>query len=334
MAHLTAVQSQDYAGAKWSLGQRVRDATDASIDRAFNEGRFLRTHLLRPTWHFVRPDDIRWLLALTAPHVRRLNGYQERKLGLDSRILGRTNRIIERALSGGRHQTREQLGERFAAEGIVAAGTRLAYIMMHAELTALVASGPLAGKQQTYALLDERAPQQQVPYRDEMLGMLARRFFASHGPATVHHLAWWSGLTLRDSRVGLAEVQSEFPHEHVDGKDWYGFASREPRANVLDRSFLIPEYDEVLTGWRDLAVADHPRHRRGWKDFFFRPVIVDGARAGTWRRSLTNDALLVETNLFTRLGRDATQKVTRAAASLGEFLGAPATLAHWSGRRA
>lgn len=333
VAHLTAVQSQDYAGAKWSLGQRVKGATDASIDRAFNEGRFLRTHVLRPTWHFVLPDDIRWLLALTAPHIHRLNSYQERKLELDARILSRTGRIIERALAGGHFLTRDQLAARLEAEGIVASGTRLAYVMMHAELTALVASGPLAGKQQTYALLDERAPFRKVPPRDEMLGMLARRFFASHGPATVRHLAWWSGLSLRDSRAGLAGVAAEFEHERIEGKDWHGFTGREPRAGALEGAFLIPEYDEVLTGWRDLGVADHARTKRGWKDFFLRPIVLDGARAGTWRRSIVKDRVLVEANLFTRLGRDAERKVGRAATRLGEFLRVPAKLARWDGRK-
>src|SRR5436190_19067306 len=67
---LGAVQAQDYAGAKWALGLRMRSATDAFVERALDAGKILRTHVLRPTWHFVTPADIRWMLALTAPRVK------------------------------------------------------------------------------------------------------------------------------------------------------------------------------------------------------------------------------------------------------------------------
>ena len=70
VAHLGAVQAQDYPAAKWALAQRLHGATDASLDAAFNAGAILRTHVLRPTWHFVAPADIRWLLALTAPRIK------------------------------------------------------------------------------------------------------------------------------------------------------------------------------------------------------------------------------------------------------------------------
>jgi hypothetical protein len=169
---LVAVQAQDYAGAKWSLGQRARNLTDDGVDAAFNAGRILRTHVLRPTWHFVLPGDIRSLLALTAPRVNAANAYMYRKLELDERTLMKTQDVIGAALGGGRHLTRRQLAEVLRTNGIEASGQRLAYIVMRAELDALVCSGPRNRKQFTYALHDARPPPARALERDEALGGL------------------------------------------------------------------------------------------------------------------------------------------------------------------
>jgi len=143
VGRLVAVQAQDFAGAKWALGLRLRNARDEDIEQAFNEGSILRTHMLRPTWHFVTPADIRWLLRLSAPRVHAANATQYRKLGLDQEPLNRSNDVIAKALQDG-----------IIAEG----GQSMGYIMMRAELDGIVCSGPRRGKQFTYMLLDERAP--------------------------------------------------------------------------------------------------------------------------------------------------------------------------------
>ena len=286
-----------------------------------------------PLWQVRNGDKVLWIFGLLSPLPPQLELDTTR---IDALARARGLRIAyPRIVDGERMLAFHEvaIAELVPAKFGLREPTPQAPLVELAELTALVASGPLAGKQQTYALLDERAPFRKVPPRDEMLGMLARRFFASHGPATVRHFAWWSGLSLRDSRAGLAGDAAEFEHERIEGKDWHGFTGREPRAGALEGAFLIPEYDEVLTGWRDLGVADHARTKRGWKDFFLRPIVLDGARAGTWRRSIVKDRVLVEANLFTRLGRDAERKVGRAATRLGEFLRVPAKLARWDGRK-
>src|SRR5688500_17336916 len=98
---LGAVQSQEYPAAKWALAVRMSGTTrDEEIERAFDEGKILRTHVLRPTWHFVNPTDIRWMLELTATLVQRRVASYYRRNGLDQRTLARATRTIERALDG------------------------------------------------------------------------------------------------------------------------------------------------------------------------------------------------------------------------------------------
>ncbi|MBA2457948.1 MAG: winged helix DNA-binding domain-containing protein, partial [Gemmatimonadales bacterium] len=197
---LGAVQSQDYPGAKWSLGQRVRNGTDAAVDEAFSSGRILRTHILRPTWHFVAPDDIRWMLQLSAPRVQALNAHRYRQLELDQALLRRSAALFARALESGNHLTRTELAAVLSRGRIAAAGARLAHAVMHAELEGVICSGALRGKRHTYALLEERASLARILARDEAVAELTHRFFSGHGPATPAHCAWWSGLRAADVR--------------------------------------------------------------------------------------------------------------------------------------
>ena len=115
---LVAVQAQDYAGAKWALGLRMQGATDADIDTAFADGSILRTHLMRPTWHFVSPRDIRWMLALTAPRVHLANAFYYHKLGLDSAIFKHSNTVLVEELRNGNQLTRNELSAVLQDAGI------------------------------------------------------------------------------------------------------------------------------------------------------------------------------------------------------------------------
>ena len=221
---LGAVQSQDYPAAKWGLAQRTRGATSAQIDRLFDEGHILRTHVLRPTWHFVAPEDLRWLLALTGPRVHAANSHYY----LDAALFRRGHAAVTRALRGGVHLTRTELAAVYRDAGIEASGMRLAYLLMHAELEGLVCSGPLRGKQFTYALVDERVPKAKARGLDDALAELTRRYFASHGPSQVHDFAWWSGLTLKQVQAGVASVP-DLSRETVDGKTWYFLPTKKLR---------------------------------------------------------------------------------------------------------
>ncbi len=330
---LTAVQSQDYPGAKWSVGQRVRGGSDTAVDEAFSSGRILRTHVLRPTWHFVDPDDIRWLLRLTAPRVHTIIAYYNRRLELDGRLFARAHAVFGKALEGGRHLTRAELADELAKAKIIARGQRLAHIVAHAELDALICSGALRGKQHTYALLDERAPGGRVLDREEAVAELVRRFFVSHGPATLKHFAWWSGLTMADGKAGLSTVQAQLNRIEADGQTYWTGTSA-PRANRMPaRAYLIPEYDEALIGSKDLAISDLPRTRRGWKDAWYRPVMIEGKRAGTWRRAISGGRVVVSVNLFTTLDSRQRRMLGAAVERHARFLGLPAATPSWAAGR-
>ena len=140
-----AVQAQDYPGAKWALGLRTEAGTDSEIEAAFAAGEVVRTHVMRPTWHFLAPEDVYWMQALTASRVKKTLGSQFRALELDSALLRRCNALIVKSLRGGKQLTRAELGSALERAGIQAKGLRLTGIVMNSELEALICSGARRG---------------------------------------------------------------------------------------------------------------------------------------------------------------------------------------------
>lgn len=324
VSQLVAVQSQDYAGAKWALGQRVAGCTEADVEAAYAAGTILRTHVLRPTWHFVAAEDLRWLLRLTGPRIQRLNAHRYRELDLDSGTLTRCHDAFADALGGGGALTRAELGDALAQRGIDARSSRLAHAVMHAELEGLVCSGPPSGKQHTYMLLAEIAPTSDGPSGDAALAELALRFFASHGPASVHDLAWWSGLRVSDARTGLELVRDRLDSLELDGREhWYSdppSANRGSRANVL----LLPDYDESFVGYRNLR--GQVRGREPEATLPERPVVIGGETVGTWRRTLERGHVRLEARLFGALTKAERTGLDRTVGRYGSFLGRPVEL--------
>jgi hypothetical protein len=324
---LGAVQAQEYAAARWALGLRMAAATDAAIEEAFDAGRILRTHVLRPTWHFVTPADIRWMLELTAPHLRRALAYQSRQLEIDARTCTRAVAVIERALGQDHNLTRAELGARLARARLIATGPRLAHLAAHAELEGVICSGPRRGKQFTYALLAGRAPRARQLARDEALAELTRRFFQSHAPATIRDFVWWSGLSTADAKRGL-ELNGATCRV-VDGLTYWtlggsGAGSR-PRAGV----HLLPVYDEYVVAYRDRAAVPHgPPDRTGARGLatFQNVVVIAGQIAGTWGAIRSARGAAIAVAPLRRLSESERRSLAATVTRYGRFLNAPVSL--------
>jgi Winged helix DNA-binding domain len=328
---LGAVQAQEYPGARWALALRMRRATDSGIERAFAAGEILRTHVLRPTWHFVAPADIRWMLALTAPRVRVATATYDRRLGIDAAVIQRSNKAIARALKGGRQLTRQELKAALQKAGVAADGTqRLAHLVMHAELDAVVCSGALRGKQFTYALLDERAPGGRILTRDEALAELTRRYFTSHGPAQLQDFVWWSGLTTRDARAGLDMAGRHLADDVIDGKRYWFSSSMRAVARPPRAAYLLPPYDEYLIAYKDRSAS---LDLGLWKpiaarDPFSSTIVVDGQVAGGWRAVARNGKVTATLDLPARLKKADERLIGDAVRRFAAFLNSAVDVAY------
>jgi hypothetical protein len=313
---LGAVQAQEYAFAKWAVAQRLTGAwTNAEIDAAFDRGEILRTHILRPTWHFVASEDIGWMLELAAPRVHRQISNYARNFGLEKRTLTKAAALIERTIGDGGHATREDLGAAFARAGVAAAGTPFWLLLMFSELEGLICSGPRRGKHFTYALVCDRAPKPRPLDRDEALAELTRRFFSSHGPATIRDFVWWSGLTTVDAKRGLDAIKAKRIEQ--DGLTyWLAGAARTVLARADDVR-LLPIYDEYLVAYRDRVAVPH-----GPSTMVPGPmkhaVIAGGHVVGTWA---TDRKTLVTVTPVRKLMAAEWKGVDREAQRFAKFLG-------------
>ena len=323
---LGAVQSQDYPNAKWAIGQRC-SATDDDIEGAFAAGRIVRTHLLRPTWHFVTAEDIRWLLALTASRVSAGMASYNRRLELDARVFRKSNAVIVRTLRDGQQKTRAELAEELYRSGVnVSTGQHVAHLLMQAELDGVVCSGARRGKQFTYALLDERVPAQKARERDESLADLVQRYFATRGPATLHDFAWWSGLTIADAKRGIQAARgSEVVRVDISGREHWLMPSALP-VNAARTAHLLPNYDEYFIGFKDRSAIARRLRKTVTKPrtdaLMGHVIVVDGQLIGGWRRTIGNN-LTIELEPLVALSRLEDKLVLAEAERMGRFLGLP-----------
>ena len=318
-----AVQAQEYAGAKWALRLRLASFQEADFDRAFDDGEILRTHVMRPTWHFVAPTDIRWLIELTAPRVKALNATMDRKLEIDDDLFARSHNVITEALQGGNALTREELGAALGRAGIHAAGMRLGYLVHRAELDALVCSGGRRGKQFTYQLLDERAPNARSLPRDEALVTLVIRYFTSHGAATVDDFAWWSGLTKADTRHGIALAGSALISEVINGKTYWRGADSSADVSLTDRrAWLLPMFDEYTIAYADYSPIFDSRYADQADSMLLGgAIVIDGQVLGSWRRTLAKYTVTLEMRPFRVFSDEENALIAQAAAQFATYLG-------------
>jgi hypothetical protein len=329
---LGAVQSQDFGGAKWALAQRTAGVTDAELDRLFDEGAILRTHLMRPTWHFVVPADIRWLLELTSPRLMSGLAGHYRSLELDERTRSRASELFGQSLSGGAFLTRAELGEVLRIAGISPEGQRLPHLLAEAEAKGVIVSGPRRGKQFTYALLEERAPAARRLDREEALAELTSRYFRSHRPARIQDFAWWSGLTVEDIKKGLPLAGTALEHDAVGGLDYWFDSRAAPHRKPPLTAHLLPNFDEFTVAYRDRSALINPDmpfdpalfayYREGAPagGVLSNVVTVGGIVRGSWRRTLTPKVVRVDVRLLGRLDSAEEAAVKRSAKRLGRFL--------------
>ena len=329
---LGVVQSQDYAGAKWALALRAPGLRDADVERACDDGVILRTHILRPTWHFVAPEDLRWMQQLAGPRLKTANSHYCRKSGLDAKTLAKSRKIIEGALRNRNYLTRTALRDVLARNGINGDTLHLAYLIMDCEIDHVICSGPRQGKQSTYALVDERAPKQRRLAGDEALAELTRRYFTSHGPATVHDFAWWSGLTIGHAKRGLEALGKGMTSETLNDVTYWSAPLKSRRVSGTAKQpavHLLPNYDEYLNALKDRSLALDPLGAPPTLNSFIgvpHQLVIDGILRGAWRRVTTSRAVTIAVKTFRPLSKKERDSLAEAVTWHGEFLGLPATL--------
>lgn len=318
--NMLAIQAQDYAGAKWAIGTRMTSAKESVVEQAITDGRILRTHLLRPTWHFVAPWDIRWILALTAPRIHAINAGMYKKFELNATVFNKANEVFIQTMQGHKQLTRAELTGALNGNHIPTDDLRFTLLLMHAELDGVICSGARVGKQFTYALLDDRAPAAPSLTHEEALNKLATGFFNTRGPATVHDFANWSGLTIADASTGLEHIKGRLISEVIDGKT-YWMPHHSTTVLTKNKAYLLPAYDEFAIAYKDRDALVAPQHKEQARYVIFDPVIViDNQVVGNWKRTIKTNDVDISYNLFGKLNKIQDKALEAAAKRYRDFL--------------
>ena len=323
VAHMGAIQAQDYPMAKWGVGLRMPHATDKMIEQALDSSEIVRTHVLRPTWHFVAAEDARWMIQLTAPQIQKSMNSWLKKLALDSITLNKSKAIIEKTLEGGLHLTRSELMDVLEKAGIKTNLGRSSLLMFDAELEAIVCNGVMRGKQQTYALMDEKVPKGAVFTREEAIIALAKRYFTSHAPATLADFQWWSGLPMGDARKGIEELGDDFISEKINHHIYF-FKAQNTDFIVQQRIDFLPAFDEFMVSYKNRSDVISPQFKAiaTTSNGIFKPTIVENGQViGVWKRTKKKNLMAIETQFFERAQPLEGETIAKAMARFGDFLG-------------
>ncbi|HKI03764.1 MAG TPA: winged helix DNA-binding domain-containing protein [Thermoanaerobaculia bacterium] len=325
---LGAVQAQDYLGALWAVGLRMRCATEGAVERALAERTILRTWPMRGTLHFVAAADARWMLELMTPRVVASQAARhQREYGLDAAIYSKSRDVLTRALEGGKQLSRNAMYQALEDGHVSAAGQHGIHILWRLAQEGLICFGAREGKQKTFVLLDEWVPGAKRLEREEALAELVRRYFTGHGPATVQDLMWWSGLTAADVAAGLEMAKADLVQEVVDDRI-YWFSSEQFDSSI-PAAYLLPAFDEYVVAYKDRgAVLDSSHVKQTYTvNGIFNPImILDGQVVGTWKRTLKKASVIVTLNPFNPLKKSQERAFARAGARYGEFLGLPVVM--------
>ncbi len=322
---MLAMQAQEYIDALWAVGQRVRGGTEAVVERALSAGHILRTHPMRGTHHFVAREDMRWLMALMGPINIQRNARRDRQLGLTEKTLASAVALLDRELAGGNHLTRAEVAALLERSGISTAGQRLAHILYRAELESAVCSGARKGKQVTFARFDERVPSGRPRARDEALADMARRYFATRGPATRKDFLWWSQLPAADADAAMARIAGELETIAVDGRELLRVGR--PAGGEPPRALLLPPYDEYTVAYADRsAVGPVPAHVSGFpatSRLGFN-LVLDGQVVGSWTRRVEGGTAAIVLAPFRRLAAADRALLVEEARRYARFRGVEA----------
>lgn len=301
MNHMGAFQAQDYPMAKWAVGLRLRESGEEIINSAIDKGELLRTHLLRPTWHFVASKDIYWMLELSAAGIKTLMKSRNRELGLTKEIFRKSNRLLRRTLSNNNNITRDELIALFKKSKLDTTENRASHLLMEAELDGIICSGKSKGKKITYALLEERVKDYERLNKEDSLARLAQIYFKSRGPATVYDFAWWSGLNISDVRKAIEMISNEIISFETDSNIYWMYEEPAGYSGYSPELFLLPAYDEFLLSYRDRSASMISENYKKIisSNGIFRPLIVYmGKIIGTWKKTSKQNSNVLEFNYF------------------------------------
>lgn len=322
--HFGAIQAQDFASSLWAIALRTHRATLQDVELAIQERQIVRTWPMRGTLHFVAAEDLRWILTLLGPRIMQSMSTRKRQLGIDEVVLARARTLIVSMLQSGKERTRLEIFEALDQVGIDSKQQRGYHILLQLSLEQLICFGPHSAKQPTFVLLDQWVPRSRDRKltRDESLVEIAKRYFNSHGFATINDFAGWTGLKITDARRGISLAGSYI--QCLDSTDFYYVGSG---ASPKQGTFLLPAFDEFILGYKKRTEIMRDEHMSkivpGNNGVFQPTIITNGFVCGLWRRTVARKQVTVQIMPFEPLDEKQKADIAQHLARYQAFIGKP-----------
>lgn len=318
-----AIQAQDFNMAKWAIGLRLKNVTEPNIDTAIDSGEIIRTHVLRPTWHFVSADDIHWMLELTAPRILSSMKGRNKRLELSNSVFKKANKIIEKALIGNKSLSRKELINELSKAKIETHNNRASHILLNAELERIICNGKMKEKQTTYALFHEKIENPMPIKKEEALQKLASKYIQSHCPATLQDFTWWSGLSVTDAKQALESIRNNFITEKINGQEYWFHDNFSVSKKIKESVFLLPAFDEFLISYKDrsaVIISEHQSNAFSNNGIFYPTILLNGKVEGLWKREIKKDKIIIETDFFDKKDKVNEKLLKEAVEKIANFL--------------
>lgn len=321
--YMGAMQAQDFNMSKWAIGIRIPASTEEKINSAINNGEIIRTHLLRPTWHFVSNDDIYWMLELSAQKIISSLKSRHKQLGLDEKIFSKSNKIIENAFLKKVNLKRSELKAELEKSKIILNDNRAAHLLLRAELDGIICSGREKGNQNTYALLSKRVSKKEILSREESLAKLAQKYFNSRFPVTLKDFIWWSNLSAAEAKKALELIKSELISLKIGNEIYWLPADYSIPKNYKKSYRLLPAFDEFIISYKDrTGIINSKDHKKAISSngIFWPAVSANGKIIGTWKRIIKKDKVEVQINFFEKTNKAAISLIKKESLKFSNFL--------------
>ena len=320
---LVAVQAENPSQSAWAVAARTSSPSQGDLAAALADGRVLRTHVLRSTWHYVHADDVQWLQDLTSPRVRPIFTQQLAPIADRLDVL---TEAVEQLLAAASDRTRNDIAGELADRGEELTGFQLMLLLGFLELEGLVTSGAPRDGEHTYALFADRVPELRLLDRDDALAEIARRYFTSHGPATDRDLAYWATLTVTDVRRGISGAGDELASFDHDGRTFWHAPGDAP-ASASPAGHLLQVLDEMYRGYQDSRwVLDADGIVPRGRETAIGMALVEGQLVAAMKRTVGATAVTFEIRPHRTLPKRELAAIRDAAARYAEYLGRDVTV--------
>lgn len=322
-----AVQAQEFPGGSWGIGLRLKDSNMQEIEKAIEERKIIRTWPMRGTLHFVAAEDAKWMLELMALRVIRKYASYYRKLGLNDDIFEKSSKIITKELRG-KQLTRKEIYSILEKNGIDSKKSKGLFILGYLSQKAVVCLASHRGKQPTFALFDEWIKNSKKIDKKESLKEITKRYFQSHGPATIHDCMWWSGLTSTEIKEGISQ-HTDIKNIDFNGKTYWFFHNAK-KIELKSYAHFLPAYDEFLIAYKDRTASLRDEDKKkifSSKNLIFSSaLIINGKAIGMWKPVKKKNSVEVKIHFFTEANNAEKNLIKTELEKYGKFFSVPVKL--------